>query len=77
MQLILVVKIFDILFLNDKCLTNTRLSERKRTLQDKRIFPDLEAYKGRLEFAEESIGRTGKDIRAMMERILETRWVLI
>jgi DNA ligase-4 len=69
------VKVFDILYLNDKCLTHTRLSERKRLLQSKRIFADLSPYKGRLEFAEESRGKTGKDIRAMLERILESRYV--
>jgi DNA ligase-4 len=69
------VKIFDILYLNDKCLTRKRLSERKRLLQSPMIFPNLGEYKGRLEFAEESRGKTGKDIRAMMERILETRSV--
>ena len=72
-MLIIPVKIFDILYLNDKCLTHKRLSERKRLLQSKRIFPNLEEYKGRLEFAEESRGKTGKDIRAMLERILETK----
>lgn len=72
-MLITPVKIFDILYLNDKCLTHKRLSERKRLLQSKRIFPNLEEYKGRLEFAEESRGKTGKDIRAMLERILETK----
>lgn len=67
------VKIFDILYLNDKCLTHKRLSERKRLLQSTRIFPDICEYKGRLEFAEESRGKTGKDIRVMLEKILESR----
>ena len=70
------VKVFDILLLNDKCLTHKRLSERKRLLHSNRIFPDLEPYKGRLEFAEEQRGKNGKDIRAMLERILETKWVI-
>jgi len=67
------VKVFDILFLNDKCLTHKRLSERKRLLCSDRIFPDLTPLKGRLEYAEEQRGRDGKDIRAMLERILETK----
>lgn len=72
----LVVKIFDVLFLNDKCITHKRLSERKRLLRSNRIFrDDLENFKGRIEFAEESKGKTGKDIRNMLERILETKCV--
>ncbi|GFZ52023.1 DNA ligase 4 [Saitozyma sp. JCM 24511] len=70
----LVVKVFDVLFLNDKCITHKRLSERKRLLRSNRIFrDDLENFKGRIEFAEESKGKTGKDIRNMLERILETK----
>lgn len=64
---------FDILYLNDKCLTSKRLSERKRLLKSGRIFPDIDKYKGRLEFAEERKGKNGKDIRAMLEKILETK----
>jgi DNA ligase-4 len=72
----LAVKIFDVLFLNDKCITHKRLSERKRLLRSSRIFrDDLENFKGRIEFAEESKGKTGKDIRNMLERILETKCV--
>jgi DNA ligase-4 len=72
----LVVKIFDVLFLNDKCITHKRLSERKRLLRSNRILrDDLENFKGRIEFAEESKGKTGKDIRNMLERILETKCV--
>ncbi|RSH81465.1 DNA ligase (ATP) [Saitozyma podzolica] len=68
------VKIFDVLFLNDKCITHKRLSERKRLLRSNRILrDDLENFKGRIEFAEESKGKTGKDIRNMLERILETK----
>lgn len=70
------VKIFDILYLNDKCLTAKRLSERKRLLKSGRIFNDIEQYKGRLEFAEEGRGKNGRDIRDMLERILETKYVL-
>jgi hypothetical protein len=69
-----VVKVFDILYLNDKVLTNKRLSERKRVLKSGRIFKDLDEYKGRLEFAEEGRGKSGKDIRAMLESILESKW---
>ena len=68
-----IVKVFDILYLNDVCLTNKRLSERKRLLKSGRIFADIDAFKGRLEFAEERVGKNGKDIRAMLERILETK----
>lgn len=67
------VKIFDILYLNDTCLTHKRLSERKRLLKSGKIFKDIENYEGRLEFAEERRGKSGKDIRAMLERILETK----
>ncbi|WWC66828.1 uncharacterized protein I206_100735 [Kwoniella pini CBS 10737] len=66
-------KIFDILYLNDRCLTHKRLSERKRLMRSNRIFKNIEEYKGRLEFAEEQKGKNGKDIRAMLERILETK----
>ncbi|WWC58136.1 uncharacterized protein I303_100671 [Kwoniella dejecticola CBS 10117] len=66
-------KIFDILYLNDRCLTHKRLSERKRLIRSNRIFKNIEEYKGRLEFAEEQKGKNGKDIRAMLERILETK----
>jgi DNA ligase-4 len=51
------------------------LSERKRLLRSTRIFPDIAAHKGRLEFAEEGRGKNGKDIRAMLEKILESRYV--
>lgn len=67
------VKVFDILLLNDKHLTHKRLSERKRLLHSGRIFNDIESFKGRIEFAEESRGKSGKDIRAMLERILESK----
>ncbi|WWD22515.1 hypothetical protein CI109_107008 [Kwoniella shandongensis] len=66
-------KIFDILYVNDVCLTGRRLRERKRLLKTGPIFNDLEQYKGRLEFAEERTGKTGKDIRDMLEQILETK----
>ncbi|WVR03601.1 hypothetical protein IAU60_000593 [Kwoniella sp. DSM 27419] len=66
-------KIFDILYLNDKCLTYKRLSERKRLLYSNRIFRNMQEYKGRLEYADEQTGKNGKDIRAMLERILETK----
>lgn len=69
------VKIFDILYLNDNHLTHKRLSERKRLLKSGKIFKDIESYQGRLEFAEERRGKSGKDIRAMLERILETKSV--
>jgi hypothetical protein len=46
-------------------------------LRSTRIFPDLDKYKGRLEFAEEGRGKSGKDIRAMLEKILESRCVII
>jgi DNA ligase-4 len=49
------------------------LSERKKLLKSGRVFKNIENFKGRLEFAEEERGKTGKDIRAMLERILETR----
>ncbi|KAK4686832.1 DNA ligase 4, partial [Tremellales sp. Uapishka_1] len=67
-------KIFDILYLNDKCLTHMRLSERKRLLKSGRVFNNnLQDHKGRMEFAEEQKGKSGKDIRAMLDRILETK----
>ncbi|WWC85821.1 uncharacterized protein L201_000688 [Kwoniella dendrophila CBS 6074] len=66
-------KIFDILYLNDRCLTHKRLSERKRLMRSNRIFKNIDEYKGRLEYAEEQKGKNGKDIRAMLERILETK----
>ncbi|ORX34780.1 ATP dependent DNA ligase domain-domain-containing protein [Kockovaella imperatae] len=66
-------KVFDILYLNDKCLTSKRLSERKRLLHSGRIFKNIEQFKGRIEFAEERRGKNGKDIREMLERILETK----
>jgi DNA ligase-4 len=69
------VKIFDILYLNDVCLTHKRLSERKRLLLSNKIFNNIDDYKGRIEYAEEQKGKSGKDIRAMLERILETKCV--
>ncbi|KAK8845565.1 hypothetical protein IAR55_006280 [Kwoniella newhampshirensis] len=66
-------KIFDILYVNDVCLTGRRLRERKRLLKTGPIFNDLAQYKGRLEFAEERVGKTGKDIREMLEQILESK----
>lgn len=35
----------------------------------------MEQYKGRLEFVEEGRGKNGRDIRDMLERILETKYV--
>ena len=67
------VKVFDVLYLNDMCLTHKRLSERKRLLRSDRIFQDIDLYKGRLEFAEEQTGKSGQDIRAMLEKNLETK----
>ncbi|WVW81787.1 hypothetical protein I302_103784 [Kwoniella bestiolae CBS 10118] len=66
-------KIFDILYLNDRCLSHKRLSERKRLMRSDRIFRNIDEYKGRLEYAEERKGKNGKDIRAMLEKILETK----
>ncbi|WRT63833.1 uncharacterized protein IL334_000758 [Kwoniella shivajii] len=66
-------KVFDILFLNDRCLSHKRLSERKRLMRSDRIFRNINDYVGRIEFAEEQKGKNGKDIRAMLERILETK----
>jgi DNA ligase-4 len=42
-------------------------------MRSSKVFKDLEGYKGRLEFAEEERGKTGKDIKTMLERILETK----
>lgn len=67
------VKVFDILYLNDKCLTQTRLSERKKLLRSGRIFRDMDDFRGRIEFVEESIGKSGKDIRNMLEKVLESK----
>ena len=67
------VKLFDILYLNDHVLTGKRVSERKRLLKSGKVFKELDDYKGRLEFAEEKTGKSGKDIRDMLERILETK----
>lgn len=69
----LAVKVFDILYLNDTCLTGKRLSERKRLLRSNKIFQNLDDYVGRIEFVDEERGRTGKDIRAMLERVLEQK----
>jgi DNA ligase-4 len=72
-SLTLLVKVFDILYLNDKCLTGIRLSERKKLLRSGRVFKDIDAHKGRLEFVDEAVGSNGKDIRAMLERVLEQK----
>ncbi|ODN88085.1 hypothetical protein L198_06844 [Cryptococcus wingfieldii CBS 7118] len=66
-------KVFDILYLNDNCLIDKRLSERKRLLRGGRIFKDIEKYTGRFELVEEKVGKTGKDITSYLERIMETR----
>lgn len=66
------VKVFDILYLNGHCLTGKRLSERK-TLLKNHIFKDLDMFRGRIELVNEEEGRTGKDIRNMLERILEQK----
>ncbi len=67
------VKVFDILYLNDRCLTGYRLSERKRLLRSNRIFKNMDDFKGRIEFVDEERGKSGKDIRAMLERVLEAK----
>ncbi|OXC65372.1 DNA ligase 4 [Cryptococcus neoformans] len=66
-------KVFDILFLNDHCLSRKRLSERKRLLRSGKIFKDIENYKGRLEFVDEKRGKSAKDIRDYLERVVETK----
>ncbi|EJT47704.1 hypothetical protein A1Q1_03481 [Trichosporon asahii var. asahii CBS 2479] len=75
------IKVFDILYLNGKCLTDRRLDERKKLLRSPRLFSNLDAFKGRLEFVEERRGRTGKDIRNFLEEILEQKilisWYLV
>ncbi|KIR37254.1 hypothetical protein I307_00236 [Cryptococcus deuterogattii 99/473] len=67
------VKVFDILFLNDHCLSRKRLSERKRLLRSGKIFKNIEDYKGRLEFVDEKRGKSAKDIREYLERVVETK----
>lgn len=64
---------FDILFLNDHCLSRKRLSERKRLLRSGKIFKNIENYKGRLEFVDEKRGKNAKDIREYLERVVETK----
>ncbi|KAL1413255.1 DNA ligase (ATP) [Vanrija albida] len=66
-------KVFDILYLNGKCLTGSRLSERKRLLKSGRVFRDLDNFRGRLEFVDERLGQSGKDIRDMLESVLESK----
>ncbi|KGB77341.2 hypothetical protein CNBG_3179 [Cryptococcus deuterogattii R265] len=66
-------KVFDILFLNDHCLSRKRLSERKRLLRSGKIFKNIEDYKGRLEFVDEKRGKSAKDIREYLERVVETK----
>ncbi|WVN89251.1 uncharacterized protein L203_104469 [Cryptococcus depauperatus CBS 7841] len=65
--------IFDILFLNDRCLTRTRLSERKRLLRSGRIFKNIELFAGRLELINEVIGKSKDDITTFLNRVLESR----
>lgn len=66
------VKVFDVLLVNGHCLTGKRLSERKALLQS-RIFKDLDQYRGRIELVDEEEGKSGKEIRAMLDRILEKK----
>ncbi|WVQ80875.1 hypothetical protein IAT38_002982 [Cryptococcus sp. DSM 104549] len=67
-------KVFDILYLNGTVLTRRFLKKRKELLHDGRVFKDnLRDYQGRLEFAEERVGKTGKDIGDFLEKILDAR----
>lgn len=42
-------------------------------LRSPKLFGDLEAFKGRIEFVEERMGKSGKDIRNFLEEILEQK----
>ncbi|WVQ76196.1 hypothetical protein IAR50_005859 [Cryptococcus sp. DSM 104548] len=66
-------KVFDVLYLNDTCLIDKRLSERRRLLRGGRIFKDIDKYTGRFELVEERTGKTGKDITTYLEKIMESR----
>lgn len=65
---------FDILYLNRRCLSGIRLSERKRLLRSGRVFNNIENFKGRMEFVDERVGKSGKDIREMLEHVLEAKY---
>lgn len=48
-----------------------RLSERKRILHESRVF---DIVQGRLELPFEGLGKTGKDIQAALEKVLEEKY---
>lgn len=63
-----VVKIFDLLYLNNMSLLHKSLKFRKRNLR-----ACLMEVPGRMEFASECEGRSAKDVRTRMDEIIASR----
>ncbi|KIK60460.1 hypothetical protein GYMLUDRAFT_73906 [Collybiopsis luxurians FD-317 M1] len=61
-------KIFDMLYLNGQSLLDKSTSFRKKNLRN-----CLREEKGRIEFAIEYKGKTGKDVRTRMEQVMESK----
>ncbi|GJJ11285.1 DNA ligase (ATP) [Clathrus columnatus] len=61
-------KIFDLLYLNGVSLIDKKLSTRKKNM---RAY--VSEIPGRLEYVEELEGKTAKDVRTSMDRIIENR----
>ncbi|KAH9839814.1 DNA ligase 4 [Rhodofomes roseus] len=62
------VKVFDLLYLNGLSLLHKSLKFRKRNLRS-----CLHEVPGRIEFVQESEGKTAKDVRARMDQIMANR----
>jgi DNA ligase-4 len=62
------VKVFDLLYLNGLSLIHKKTTTRKNNLRS-----CLTEKKGRIEFITQFEGKTGKDVRARMEDIMEAK----
>jgi DNA ligase-4 len=64
----ILVKVFDLLYLNGQSLIEKSTSTRKKNMR-----ACLKEIKGRIEFATEYRGKTAKDVRLRMDEVMEAR----
>lgn len=64
----IVVKVFDLLYLNGQSLLHRTTAFRKKNMRN-----CLKEVKGRLEFAIEFKAKTAKDVRERMDTVLDSR----
>lgn len=62
------VKIFDLLYLNDQSLLNTKVSIRKKNMRKY-----VKEIKGRIEYTTEFKAKSAKDVRERMDQVMAER----